>query len=208
MNYPYYIIPDIEALPEARGEERVKILRRIAAVVGDPIALREIIGIDPEEFSAFYPDMEKPDLSTDDTISSFLDRFGDPQASESKEVKEIEEIVPLPPPDFDLAVLEELPPAETPEDAEEDPTASLLQSFLTPASEAPGKPKEHPAPKKKDAPVLSESLARVMIKNGNYVKALEIITDLSLNNPKKSIYFADQIRFLKKLILNQSKGKQ
>ena len=47
---------------------------------------------------------------------------------------------------------------------------------------------------------LSESLARIMIKNGNYQKALEIITEISLNNPKKSIYFADQIRFLKKLI--------
>ena len=44
-----------------------------------------------------------------------------------------------------------------------------------------------------------------MIKNGNYRKALQIITELSLNNPEKSIYFADQIRFLKKLIINENK---
>ena len=52
---------------------------------------------------------------------------------------------------------------------------------------------------------LTESFAKVMIKNRNYSKALEIITNLSLNNPEKSIYFADQIRFLQKLIINENK---
>ena len=33
-------------------------------------------------------------------------------------------------------------------------------------------------------------------------KALEIIKRLNLNNPKKNAYFADQIRFLEKLIIN------
>ncbi len=51
---------------------------------------------------------------------------------------------------------------------------------------------------------LTESLARVMIKNRNYKKALEIISELSLKNPEKSIYFADQIRFLRKLIINEN----
>ncbi len=51
---------------------------------------------------------------------------------------------------------------------------------------------------------LSESLARAMIKKGNYRKALEIITELSLKNPEKITYFADQIRFLKKLIINDN----
>ena len=36
-----------------------------------------------------------------------------------------------------------------------------------------------------------------------YEKALEIILSLSLNFPEKSIYFADQIRFLRKLIVNE-----
>ena len=202
---PYYIIPDIEALPHAEGEERKALIRKIAAVVGDPVALREILGIDPEEFSLFYPDMEKPELSTDDTIDSFLNKFGDPRAARSEEVKAVEElvdeVVPLPPADFDISDLESLPIAGD-SDNMDDSTSALLDSFL--GDSAP----KRTAPKKKDPPVLSESLARAMIKNGNYAKALEIITDLSLNNPKKSIYFADQIRFLKKLILNQSKGKQ
>lgn len=56
-----------------------------------------------------------------------------------------------------------------------------------------------------DPGALSESLARIMIKNHNYTKALEIISDLHLKNPEKSVYFADQIRFLRKLIVNESK---
>ena len=52
---------------------------------------------------------------------------------------------------------------------------------------------------------FTETLARIYIKQGNYSKALEIIQQLSLENPKKNVYFADQIRFLKKLIINNNK---
>lgn len=48
----------------------------------------------------------------------------------------------------------------------------------------------------------TETLAKIYIKQGQYSKALEIIRHLNLNNSKKSVYFADQIRFLDKLILN------
>ena len=51
----------------------------------------------------------------------------------------------------------------------------------------------------------TETLARIYIKQGNYSKALEIIRQLSLDNPKKNVYFADQIRFLEKLIINNNK---
>ena len=49
---------------------------------------------------------------------------------------------------------------------------------------------------------FTETLARIYIKQGRYSKALEIIQRLSLVYPKKNAYFADQIRFLKKLIIN------
>ncbi len=45
-----------------------------------------------------------------------------------------------------------------------------------------------------------------LVKERQYEEALQIITEINLNNPEKSIYFADQIRFLKKLILNASKS--
>ncbi len=50
--------------------------------------------------------------------------------------------------------------------------------------------------------LLTESLARNFIKQRRYDKALEIIQKLSLKYPEKNIYFADQIRFLQKLIIN------
>ena len=53
---------------------------------------------------------------------------------------------------------------------------------------------------------FTETFARIYIKQGNYSKALEIIQQLSLDNPKKNIYFADQIRFLQKLIINNNKN--
>ena len=52
---------------------------------------------------------------------------------------------------------------------------------------------------------FTETLARIYIKQGRYSRALEIIKRLSLQVPKKNAYFADQIRFLEKLIINSNK---
>lgn len=59
-----------------------------------------------------------------------------------------------------------------------------------------------------DEGYFTETLAKIYIKQGRYSKALEIIQRLNLNYPKKSAYFADQIRFLKKLIINEKSKKQ
>ena len=53
-----------------------------------------------------------------------------------------------------------------------------------------------------DDSCFTETLAKIYIKQHRYDKALEIIKKLSLNYPKKNAYFADQIRFLEKLIIN------
>jgi hypothetical protein len=57
-----------------------------------------------------------------------------------------------------------------------------------------------------DDDLLTESLARIYIKQKRYYKAIEIIRKLSLKYPEKSVYFADQIRFLEKLIYNVKKA--
>ena len=49
---------------------------------------------------------------------------------------------------------------------------------------------------------FTETLAKIYIKQKKYDKALEIIRKLNLIYPEKSRYFADQIRFLEKLIIN------
>jgi hypothetical protein len=55
-----------------------------------------------------------------------------------------------------------------------------------------------------DEGYFTETLARIYIKQGRYSQALEIIRRLSLQFPKKNAYFADQIRFLEKLIINNN----
>jgi len=54
---------------------------------------------------------------------------------------------------------------------------------------------------------FSETLAKIYVKQRKYDKALEIIRKLNLLYPEKNRYFADQIRFLEKLIINANKIK-
>ena len=53
-------------------------------------------------------------------------------------------------------------------------------------------------------PVCTETMAYIYLKQRRYDKALAIIRSLYLNFPNKSIYFADQIRYLELLVrINQ-----
>lgn len=201
--FPYFATPIVWSIRSENDASRRQALKmRLAACVADRDTLALVLGEEPEEFAAFYPDEQTRRLSTDDTIDSFLDRFGDSLEAHAEGV-----LVPVQPPAVDYASMleRELPtmPAEDP-----DSTAEAIGSFLkgSPAGhagEAVGSRTEE-TPKSPESPALTESLARIMIKNHNYSKALEIIEALSLNNPEKSIYFADQIRFLRKLIKIES----
>ena len=52
--------------------------------------------------------------------------------------------------------------------------------------------------------LLSETLSKIYIQQQHYDKALRIIRSLSLNYPEKNRFFADQIRFLERLIANNN----
>ncbi|MDE7409976.1 MAG: hypothetical protein K2N09_08130 [Muribaculaceae bacterium] len=202
VKYPYYIIPDIEALSTERDLRKLRLhRRRIAASVGDPDALRSILGDASEDFRDFYGTSELPVLSTDDTIDSFLEKFGS-AAVEHQE--QDDPVVPVAPPVMDYAaMLEQEARDEGIEDlAEGDATLGAIDAFLSKQPAPRIRPKKDI--KDEEKPSLTESFAKIMIKNGNYSRALEIITEISLNNPEKSIYFADQIRFLKKVISLES----
>jgi len=54
---------------------------------------------------------------------------------------------------------------------------------------------------------FSEQLAKIYIKKKKYNKALEIMRKINLQYPEKNRYFADQIRFLEKLIINTNNKK-
>lgn len=219
--YPYFIYPDVMALRKGVADEAeaARLRRRIAANVGDIPSLRLMLGMDPEEFARFYPDMANATPSTDDTINSFLEHFGKPDAPVSKATAEIgtdyasgsepesgseTEGIPVQPSDY------QFDPADEAEAAmPADSTASAIDSFLSAmgGTSAPEETVQTPQtpPEPAEKPVQTEADAQMAIKNRDYQTALQIIMRLSLNNPEKSIYFADQIRFLRKLILNQTK---
>ena len=58
-----------------------------------------------------------------------------------------------------------------------------------------------------DESYFTETLAKIYVKQRRYSKALKIIKKLNLKYPKKNSYFADQIRFLEKLIINEKTNK-
>ena len=74
-------------------------------------------------------------------------------------------------------------------------------------NEAPQQPIDNKEVDDVDENYFTETLARIYIKQRRYEKALEIIKRLNLNNPKKNAYFADQMRFLEKLIINNKNKK-
>ena len=68
---------------------------------------------------------------------------------------------------------------------------------------------EEPAeePEDNEEEYFTETLARIYIKQGRYQKAYDIIGRLSNKYPQKNAYFADQMRFLEKLIINSNRNK-
>lgn len=208
QKYPYYIIPDIEALGDTADAESLRRhRRRIAANIGDPDALRAILGDASCDFHDFYGTSELPTLSTEDTIDSFLERFGSDVASQPGADGGVVPVVPAVAAertmDYASRLEQELPDVGASDVADADATLGAIDAFLS------GNPPQRIRPKKEakepEMPSLTESFAKILIKNGNYSRALEIITQISLNNPEKSIYFADQIRFLKKVLLIQGR---
>ena len=75
--------------------------------------------------------------------------------------------------------------------------------LFVPKETAPSDTKQETEEKEEGGEFLTETLARIYIKQKKYEQALTIIKRLSLNFPKKSVYFAHQIRFLELLIMNE-----
>lgn len=81
-------------------------------------------------------------------------------------------------------------------------------TLFSPTNEAPlPVAAESPVPTDEetlDESYFTETLAKIYIKQHKYSRALEIIKSLYLQFPEKNTYFADQIRFLEKLIINNN----
>ncbi len=183
---PYCVLQYIEALralpAEAAPEERRRLERLIEVNIGDADVLADVLGRTPVPFDNFYGDRDAETPDTGDTIQIFLSNFGQPGVSTSP----IPDEIPIAPAiDYAATILSQSPAQAT----EETPSpAQAVEEGISP----------EPAP-------LTESLVKILVKNGKYEEALQIITELNLKNPEKSIYFADQMRFIRKVLICKSK---
>lgn len=204
QEYPYFVWPALLLLESGSldGARARDARTRIALAVGDRDALTRVL--DPDsDFSDFYSDMQPVQLSTDDTIDAFLSHFGsdtdketdlltrmifDPAAYREQEIGSSEQETGYREQEIE-AQQQAVAEKEEESKAEEEVAATGDGSTQVPSQ-------------------LSLSLARMMIRNRNYTKALEILERLNFDNSEKSIIFADQIRFLKKLIIIQNHSNQ
>ncbi len=197
--YPFFTLPMALRLSRARNNvsesERRLLMSRLAINSPNRNALFRLIDADGERLSDFYPEEVTETPTTDSALDTFLDVYGkiDPH-----EQALLERMIFNPVPEYAGILAKE---AEAEHAAEADSQDARLEAFLKGRTTTPSSAKPDP-----EAP-LSESLAKIYIKQRRFDKAYEIIKSLSLNFPKKSAYFADQLRFLQKLILN-NKYKQ
>ena len=222
--YPTFTLPATMML--ARGgdqiaaEERRRISERLALNAPDRSTLYRLIEPDGNRFDGFYPDENQPaTISTNDAIATFIDNYG---TQDPREDEMLERLIFNPTPDYAQLLAQEeeknIPDLSESSDNSQD---ALINAFIVKSRQQAGghfpsstePPEEETQPVHDDSPInaptttddslLSESLAKIYIKQHRYTKAYEIISNLSLNYPEKSIYFADQLRFLRKLIINQ-----
>ena len=118
---------------------------------------------------------DAPKLKGQDWIDSFLEKSStEPLLSQPSAEVEVE---------------------EKPLVVEEEKQTPVIEENDTEEEEAPAEVLD-------DESYFTETLAKIYVKQQRYSKALEIIRRLNLKYPKKNAYFADQIRFLEKLIIN------
>ena len=58
-----------------------------------------------------------------------------------------------------------------------------------------------------DEPLFTETLAKIYVSQGRYDKALSVYKSLNAKHPEKSVYFADQIRFIERLVENNENNE-
>ena len=215
--YPYFTLPMLMYLHRSKDVAGMDedMLAKLAVSSPDRKALYAILGDDAERFVTFYPPETEPvQLDTDSTLDTFLATYGN---TDEKEIELLNKMIFNPVPDYAQMLAAEEERSTPKVDASQSEEDALINSFILKTKERPGyfptekndevesvqlEDKEVPieSPVVVDDSMLSESLAKIYIKQGKYAKALEIITTINLKFPEKSIYFADQIRFLRKLI--------
>ena len=226
--YPYMSLPAVLRLRNApRGEitdsERDELVMRVAAGAPGRDTLFRLLDPDGDRIAAMNRPADAPETAsdTDRAIDTFLATYG---RMSPREEALLEKMIFNPVPDDYAALLEREAQAGQPtapgsehsensenseysESSQSSQNSQSSQSSQSPSNARAAKPARPVAAAPDSGSSLSESLAQVYIRRGRYDKAYDIIHALSLNNPKKSVYFADQLRFLQKLMLIERASK-
>jgi len=218
---PYCVLPALFYLKHNGVKGNEDVLAKLAISFPDRHVLGLLLGEDSGLMTHFYPPESLPETpDTVTTIDRFLDNYG---KTSPGEVEAISRAIFNPQPDYAdvLAAQEQAEGGTLP--ASGDSQDELINQFIAEQMQLSEQAVQTPIvapidenekaeiadesiedPTKTDDSMLSESLAKMYISRHKYSQALEIIKRLSLKYPEKSIYFADQIRFLTKLVLNET----
>ena len=193
---------------DAKSVERLR--ARVALSAGDRTAVIGFAGPEALDFRMFYPPEKKaPRMSTDRALDVYRSKFSPDAAAEDAL---LEKLIFNPVADYSVTLEQqerqmapETKMPDTPHKTES--TKSPEHSKNPEPSFAPEFPRlavpQNTPPQPEDTQnqsLLSESLAKFYIKQGRFASAYEIISQLNLKYPKKSVYFADQLRYLRKLM--------
>ena len=214
--YPYFTLPLLLQLKHSSNEEA---MHSLSVMSPDRRDLAIVMGKAPAAFAHFYPNEENAPLNSEEAIDAFLSTVAG--GSNQKEIAALSNAIFNPTPDY----ADILAAQQDDDTAIADKEDKLIDSFIAHTRKqeqeviASTTPVEHHIEKEdvekvahdsvddstqNDDSMLSESLAKMYIARHKYSKALEIIESINLNFPEKSIYFADQIRFLRKIVLNEN----
>ena len=218
---PYCVLPALLYLKRCGVKGNEDVLAQLAIIYPDRRELALMLGEDASAFASFNQPEELPEkLDTITTIDRFLDNYG---KTSPDEVEAISRAIFNPQPDYaDVLAAQEKEEGGmkfTNGDSEDELINQFIAEQMQLGEQAAQTPIANPVgeeekaeiaeetienPTNNDDSMLSESLAKMYIARHKYSQALEIIERLSLKFPEKSIYFADQIRFLQKLVLNET----
>jgi len=215
---PYSILPALLYLKHNGVKGNEDVLAKLSISHPDRQALAMLLGEDASMVAHFYPHENMAEaLDTITTIDRFLDNYG---KTSPGEIEALDRAIFNPQPDYaDVLAAQEKEDGGidlTGKDSQDDLINKFIAEQMQLGEQAAQTPITTPIgdeekaeiaeetidnPTLTDDSMLSESLAKMYIARHKYSQALEIIERLSLKYPKNSIYFADQIRFLKKLVL-------
>ncbi|HOO95641.1 MAG TPA: hypothetical protein PLH60_09055 [Proteiniphilum sp.] len=166
-----------------------------------------------EKYAHFLTNHAEDKEQTEDRTETLLDSFLSTLSMETNELSLSDDYLQVAGTDY-FAYLESLGETDKQVDTESQPFQhqGIIDAFIEKAetddlfTSSEQAPRERRLENRNDedgGEFLTETLARIYIKQHKYEQALTIIKRLSLNFPKKSVYFADQIRFLELLIANE-----